>query len=396
MRLFFIVIFAICSLNAATQTLQQIKELWNLNNLETAKNAIDQLVLTDNQNIEALLLKANIYESIAADIAYKDLVADARKTSLTSIQNAINVDVTKITELLKESNFLIIKQIKEGYTNDGVAFFNAGIEKKNKNDFVTALANFKKALTAAKLLNDNNWGGTAIDTALLYQITLSAINADKEQDAYINAIIIANNGLKNYDKVISFEYVYEWLVQYCRQNNFEDALIKYTSIANALYPNSIYYTLNLIKWYSSNNNWQKALEMYKSLNLLDIKNEPITTGYLNLKFNQLYTNLSLNINKAGFEIELNKYSMLFKNANIILLLGKFYTNEAKLINVQPNKSLNSKIVKAYTKANYFFKKIINLKNIEIRIFNTAVKLYADNLFALKQGSKAKEVLNLTR
>lgn len=396
MRLFFIVIFAICSLNAATQTLQQIKELWNLNNLETAKNSIDQFVLTDNQNIEALLLKANIYESIAADIAYKDLVADARKTSLTSIQNAINVDVTKITELLKESNFLIIKQIKEGYTNDGVAFFNAGIEKKNKNDFVTALANFKKALTAAKLLNDNNWGGTAIDTALLYQITLSAINADKEQDAYINAIIIANNGLKNYDKVISFEYVYEWLVQYCRQNNFEDALIKYTSIANALYPNSIYYTLNLIKWYSSNNNWQKALEMYKSLNLLDIKNEPITTGYLNLKFNQLYTNLSLNINKAGFEIELNKYSMLFKNANIILLLGKFYTNEAKLINVQPNKSLNSKIVKAYTKANYFFKKIINLKNIEIRIFNTAVKLYADNLFALKQGSKAKEVLNLTR
>ena len=388
----FIWVLLIVKVNA--QNLKEIDSLWRTDDLEKAKNAIDLLLTIDAENIQAWLLKATIYQSIADNVALKDVVADPKKHIFESIQNAVNVDIIKTTEYLKQSNFAIIQQLKQGYTNDGVAFFNAGIDKKDKNDFVQACLQFKKALAVSKFQYQNNWGGSEVDSLLIFKLISAAINADRQQDAYIYASLIANKNIKNYTQYGSFEYVYQWLVAYCKTQQYEDALLKYSAIAIVLYPTSNYYTLNLIKWYSSISNWPKVLDLYNTINLKNIDNELITLNYLQLKFTLIYDSQINTANTVVLKKELETFSKLFGNTTIYLLQGKLYTNEANKLKFTLKRAEQIKMLQFYEMANVYFKKVISSKNYVPANYNEAIKLYAENLGTLKQGNRVKEILKL--
>jgi hypothetical protein len=374
------------------QTLAAIRDLWVANDLSAAKNDIDKLERETTLSVELLLLKANIYASISEDAMYKELVADAKTVCYKAIQSAVSVDFTKTNLYLKENNYEIVNRIKQGFVEEGIAYYNAGIDRKDTKDFTSALIQFKKAAAVVKLQIDNSWVPNVLDTNLIYYLCTSAINADKQQDAYINCKIIADNKINSLVGVKNIQSIYKWLVYYSRVNDFEEPLLKYTAIANSLFQSDTYYQLNIIEWYKLKKDWQNAILNYNKINLLNIDNKLITKDYLHLKCSLFFQNLLPQITNEAFEKELLGFASFFNDPAINIVLGKFYTNLA--FNNSKKKSANyrSQTVKVLDKANSIFNEVLNNKKTSGVIFDETKQLLANNLFLVKQKQRAREVL----
>jgi hypothetical protein len=206
------------SVQAAGQDLAAAKQLWAEKRIVAAREAIDNY-LQENGNDDAngWLLKAAIYFAISSDLQLKSLVADGRMEAFTAIKKAVSLDGGLASGPAAKEIFTILPAIYQGYTTDGVAFYNAAVERQATVDYGHALSHFKKAMQVSDFYSTQGWKLLIApsDSVLLYNAAQAAIHAGNEDEAILYCRKLADRKIYQagaYSRQ-DFESIYQWLVK---------------------------------------------------------------------------------------------------------------------------------------------------------------------------------------
>jgi hypothetical protein len=348
--LFFIAFVKAQHLNLPRQLLQQ-------KDFARAQEAIDSFVQLHDGDAEGWLLKATIYTAISKDAAAKELVADARLEAFMALQKAMQINGTGTNEQLKNEQYNLPFDLYNGYTNQGVAYFNAGAERNDKASYAEALNNFKKASLVGNYITTNQWGLSAIDSNNLYYCAKAAINAGKEDDAALFAKKIADAGITQSLANKGFESIYQWLVYNYKQRQDGDNLLKYATLGTKQFPVSVYFNLIYIDWLRQQKDYSNMFALYQEVFKIQPNNSKYKLAYYNDVFNYLYQSGGPVSNQIKYEKVLSAGLPQYFKANPAsaegrLLLGKFYINLANDVAKQSlaNPAANAKVLNGYKTA----------------------------------------------
>jgi hypothetical protein len=334
----FLLILLITGIGTYSQDLATAKKLWEEKRVVASKEAIDQY-LDDSgaEDEEAWLLKAAIYSAICTDQQLKYLVADGRMEVFSAIKKAAALNPKWVTEQLTAGKFELLQVIYKGCTSDGVAFFNAGVERKSVPDYAAALDFFKKAMTVRDFALSQNWKPPfqPNDSILLYNTAQAAINAQKEDDAVLYGRKLADKGIYSagvYSKA-DFENIYQWLVNYYNIKKDGSNLQLYAAKGVKIYPGNLYFATISINNYRETGNYGQMLMLYESA----IRRFPVNNELLYSYCSDLFTYIYA-VSKS-VKPKLNQSAKLERSlaalakaepdsARAFLLLGKHYYNMA--------------------------------------------------------------------
>jgi hypothetical protein len=324
--LFFIAFVKAQDLSRAMQLLQQ-------KDFARAQEAIDSFVQLNDAHAEGWLLKATIYNAISKDAAAKELVADARQEAFMALQKAMQLNNTGTNEQVKKEQYNLPFDLYKGYTNHGVAYFNAGAERNDKASFAEALNNFKKAGLVGNYITTNGWGLSVIDTNNLYYCAKAAINAGKEDDAALFAKKIADYGITQSHASKGFESIYQWLVYNYKQKQEGENLLKYTTLGTKQFPASVYFNLIYIDWLRQQKDYSSMFVLYQDVFKKQPNNSKYQLAYYNDLFNYLYQSNEPVSDQIKYEKVLSAGLLQYLKTNPAsvegrLLLGKLYINQA--------------------------------------------------------------------
>jgi len=375
------------------QNLDSARYFWQRNELG---RALDLILEDTTATTEAWLLKAKIYQSISVDAKYKDLVADPKKEAFEALKTAY---ASFSTSLEIDS---ISYKIYEGYTNEGVAFFNAGTEKQDKTDYARALKSFKKAAEVWDFIYQNKWGNLIDSTNLLY-LAKAAMYGNDEPEAFYYSKKIADEGIAG----VGYEPVYQWLLYYYRQKGDSSALVVYSFKFDKAYPKSNFATINFIDYCRDNGDLTNMLYLYQKLASKGMLTQKYEYAYITDLYSYLYSVQQTNSftveeikhlkQVLGFALKeyLNKFKTDF---NAKLLYGKYYINQAVDLQSEMRYIKNAKqyalheagIIVFLKKSNVYLQNIADRspkadKNLKIE----AVKLLIGNFIALKQVNQVR-------
>jgi hypothetical protein len=356
------------------QDLPAIQQLYVGKEYARAKESIDNFILSNDANTMAWLLKANIYNAIDKDAATASLVADAKQDAFDALKKAVQLDITAVNTQFKSGNLNVVYDIYNGYTSMGLNYFNAGVERNDKNSYKEALNNFKKAGQASSYIFNNGWGLFAIDTLSLYYTSKSAINTDKEEDAVFYCKKIIDNNITKITAINSVEGIYQWLVYYYKGRHDETNFIKYTQLAAKAFPKSSYFTLCYIDWYRSTRDYPNLLAQYQQLFNNGQTAQKYKLAYYTDIFNYLYqanANATAINNRQQYQaILVNGLSQYVKlnssDTSGKLLLAKFYINQA---NEYPKNKLDF-----FKKSNKYLLQLVN-KNTNTEALQLLIENY---------------------
>jgi hypothetical protein len=315
------------------QDLSRTRQLLLQQDFARAQEAIDSFVLLNDAHAEGWLLKATIYNAISKDAAAKELVADARQEAFMALQKAMQLNNTITNEQVTKEQYNLPFDLYKGYTNQGVAYFNAGAERNDKASFAEALNNFKKAGLVGNYINTNGWGLSAIDTNNLYYCAKAAINAGKEDDAALFAKKIADAGITQSLSNKGFEPIYQWLVYNYKQKQDGENLLKYATLGTKQFPASVYFNLINIDWLRQQKDYSNMFVLYQDVFKKQPNNSKYQLAYYNDVFNYLYQSAEPVSDWVTYEKVLSAGLPQYLKTNPAsaegrLLLGKFYINQA--------------------------------------------------------------------
>lgn len=315
------------------QDLSRAKLFLQQKDYARAKETVDSLLSVNGANAATWLLKADIYNAINKDANARNLVADAGQEAFIALQKAMQLDAGEVNTQLKGRDFDLPFDLYNNFTNAGLTFFNAGVERNDKASYLQALSNFKQAGLVSRYIYANGWGLAALDTLNLYYAAKAAINTDKEEDAVLNCKKIADASITETAAQTDFETIYQWLVYYYKTRQDEQNFYKYADAGMKAFPNSSYFTLSYIDWYRQRKDYTNLLAQYKILFAKDDANFKYELYYFNDIFNYLYQSKLAIDNRAAYESQLSKGLLQYiklnpANADARLLLAKLYTNQA--------------------------------------------------------------------
>jgi hypothetical protein len=330
----FIIGFLFFTTFVKAQDLSRPKQLLQQKDFARAQEAIDSFVQLNDAHAEGWLLKATIYNAISKDAAAKELVADARQEAFMALQKAMQINSAGTTEQVKKEQYNLPFDLYKGYTNQGVAYFNAGAERNDKTSYAEALNNFKKAGLVGNYINTNGWGLSAIDTNNLYYCAKAAINAGKEEDAALFAKKIADAGIVKNLASKGFEPIYQWLAYNYKQKQDGENLLKYATLGTKQFPASVYFNLIYIDWLRQQKDYSNMFALYQDVfKKLPNNNGKYQLAYYNDVFNYLYQSGEPVSDQIKYEKVLSTGLLQYIKANPAsaegrLLLGKLYINQA--------------------------------------------------------------------
>lgn len=299
-----------------------------------AKDAIDSYLQINPDDASTLLLKASIYNQLGKDADARYLVADARYDAFQALQRAVLLNKILVEDSFNR-NYGLPLDLYNGFTNDGINYFNAGMERNDKTVFNQAVNLFKKAGQISHFIYSNGWGLTLVDTINLYFTAKAAINAGNEAVALEYSKKIADAGIVSTQNKYGFESIYQWLVYNYKQKKEADNFKKYTEIALLKFPESVYFNLINIDWLRMQRNYSEMFNSYKQV----INNHPgnfrLQLAYYNDIFNYLYKSKEQVTDRFRFENELEKglnqfLKKVISSTEARLLLAKNYINQANL------------------------------------------------------------------
>ncbi|MEI9958652.1 MAG: hypothetical protein WDM90_20615 [Ferruginibacter sp.] len=352
-----------------------------------AKESIDSFVLGNTSNAEGWLLKAKIYNEISKHPEVADLVVDAKSDAFKALQKALQLNKAYVEQQLKPGGYNLPFDLYNGYTEEGLTYFNAGVEQNNKASFADALVRFKKAGAAGKLINENGWGLTAIDTNNLYYSAKAGINADKEDDAFLYSKKIADAAITKSTLVKDMNDVYQWLAFYFKQRKDEGQLLKYAALEMKYFPISGYGNMLLIDWWREKKAYTNLFAAYEQFLQRHISSK-YQWAYLNDLFNYLYSNTNKVTDAASYKTKLNNSLTNFiknnpANVQARLLMGKFYINQANDVAKESalRSTTNAKVLNGYTTAqrNLLLKSVGYLKEIADKFSTIDAVVYKEAL-----------------
>jgi hypothetical protein len=306
----------IVTISGYSQDLATAKRLWEEKRLVACREAIDTyLEESGADDAEGWLLKATVYSAISTDPQLKYLVADGRMDAFSAVKKAAGLNQKWVTAQFAASKFELLKVIERGCTSDGVAFFNAGAERKSVTDYTEALNFFKKASSIRYFALSQGWKPVFLpsDTVLWYNITQSAINAQREDDAVLYARKLADKDIYSagsYSKT-DFENIYQWLVNYYHIKNDGLNLQSYAAKGAKIYPQTLYFTTISINNYRQMGNYGQLIMAYETgINRFSQNNDLIYSYCIDL-LTYVYTVL-----KAG-KVKLKQSARLERSLGLL-------------------------------------------------------------------------------
>lgn len=391
------------------QNLSTARAFFEEKDFARAKELVDSFVLINENNAEGWLLKANIYTAISKGAALKYLVADAGMEAFEALKKAKQLNSDFVTDQLKPTHYNLPFDLYNGYTNEGLAYFNAGAERNDKGSYSEALNKFKNAGLVSNYIYNNGWGLSAIDTSNIFYSAKAAINAGKETEALYFAKKIADAGITKSAASKGFESIYQWLVYYYKQQKDAENFNKYAAIAMQTFPSSVYFNLIMIDWLRQQNDYPKLFDAYTTL-LKKQYDKKYQFAYLNDVYNYLYQSKVEITDKVFYESVLRNELIQFLKSNISsiearLLMGKFYINKANDVGKEMmlRSTTDAKVMNGYKKAqrnfllksNLYLKEIVNkFSKINRVVYKEALELLISNyiFLGMKQEVRKYQVL----
>jgi hypothetical protein len=363
-----------------------------------AKQGIDNLIASTDTSVQYYLLQAHVYNAIANNPSARYLMADGRQVAFNALQQACSLNTTYARYLLAIEKFNLPNEIYKSYIDEGVLLYNAGAERNDKESYITALHNFKKATAINSLMQQYGWGGLVFDTTAIYYIAKSAISAENEIDAVINCKKIADNNIRAFNNFYSLESLYQWLVYYYKSKHEVELFKLYNDKAMRLFPSSVYFKLIAIDRHRQAKDYGKILMLYAELFGLQPDNAAYRLAYYNDVYNYIYSGSMPSQDRFKYENNLinglKKYN-LGSNAGK-LLLAKTYINQAQdiLQSNQPTKANTKKYRQLLLNSNIYLKQIKNGIGKEGVYYKEALELLITNLSMLGQKSQTRQYQNM--
>lgn len=217
------------------QSIEDIEKNLGTGALDKAKEAVDAFLAKEkNQNkVDGWWYKGVVYNEIAKSDKYKSLAPDGRMEAFNAFKKYYELDPKAVRATLEQHVRLF-----DIYNQ----YFSMGVEGFNSSKFDDAYVNFKNAFgveeyIASKGWEYNNFKFSAFDTALIQNIAISALKANKDDDAATYYRMIADQ------KIVGDDYlgVYDWLVKYYEKKGDNANKEKYFQLAKQLYPNIAWY-----------------------------------------------------------------------------------------------------------------------------------------------------------
>ncbi len=402
-RYIFLLLLIIAGITGYSQDLATAKRLWAEKRMVASKEAIDAyLEEAGAEDAEGWLLKATIYSAISTDPQLKYLVADGRMDAFSAIKKAAALNQQWVTGQLSASKFELLQVIYKGCTSDGVAFFNAGAERKSVPDYAVALDLFKKAISVRDFTLSQGWKPVfqPNDTVLLYNTTQAAINAQREDDAVLYGRKLADKGISaagNYSKA-DFENIYQWLVNYYNSKKDVLNLQNYAAKGVKIYPKSLYFTTISINNYREMGNYAQMILAYEA----GIKRFPQNTDLIYSYCSDLFTYMH-GLLKPG-KLKLNQSAKLERSltsltkaqpdsAGAFLLLGKHFYNMA--VDIQKTAAGSKKVIPLLRKSINQLKLFVAKSNPDGGTsYNEGLVLLVNALNAVGDKGEAKRYFQL--
>ena len=353
------------------QNLSTAKTFFEQKDFARAKESVDSFVLINDTDAEVWLLKANIYNAIIKDAELKYLAADGRMEAFEALKKAKQLNSDFVTHQLKPTHYNLPFDLYNGYTNEGLAYFNAGAERNDKGSYSEALNKFKNAGLVSSYIYSNGWGLSAFDTNNIFYSTKAGINAGKETEALYFAKKIVDAGITKSAASKGFESIYQWLVYYYKHQKDGENFNKYAAIAMQKFPAAVYFNLIMIDWLRQQGDYTNLFVAYAAL----LKKQPDSKfqfAYLNDVFNYLYQSKADIKDKALYERILKNRLLQYLKTNTAsvdgrLLLGKFYINKANDLGKEMmlRSTTDAKVLNGYKMAqrNFLLQSNVYLKEI---------------------------------
>lgn len=359
----FLLAVFLCPLVSRAQTLADIQQMVAANNWMAAKEAIDnQLVSNTEGSAAAWLLKARIYYTIAINPEFSGLLVDGVGDAFTAIKIADNSDNKFITSELRKENFGLLTNIYQQFNREGIAFYNAAVERADQTRYRQSLDHFKKAVQVRAFTASRGWVLPVSDTLLWYNTTQAAIYAGAEDDAVLFAKKLVDASIfqsKEHSKN-DFIPIYQWLLQYYRQKQDGKALKQYSvSALRFFYKNRWFITIALTahKQYGSP---VELLRLYDSILAQYGPDEAIMYGYITETSN--YINAQYKAGKqvakewtTRQEYNLDQYNAYYPEMGKgWRLAGQYYYNKAVRLQQQkaPAATIKPTLLKAVVRLQF--------------------------------------------
>lgn len=377
----------------------RIMELLAKKELARAKEAVDSAAIT-HPSAAVFLLKATVYHAVSTDAAAKNITIDARWEAFQALQKALLSDKEYINSLLEPTNYKIAYDLYDGYTLEGIQYYNAGAERDDKINFTNALSDFKKAAAISQFIYSSKWGKSEVDTLNLYYLSKSAINIEKEEDAvFYSKKIVDNNfihpALKNF-----YEIIYQWLVYYYKSRKEAAPFAKYLALAKEQFPLSAYFRLAEMDWLREQRQYPELFKKYKEMLLAEPANSNYRLAYYRDQFMYVWgagqENKLVNVKAliSGLQQLTAGSNQSLVALNAKLLLAKIYINQAQDVTreLMMRSTTDPKISATYKMryrnslllSNKYLKQIAAVKSPQTQsISREAAQLLANNSVALK-------------
>jgi tetratricopeptide (TPR) repeat protein len=358
------------SLGLAAQSVDKAKGFLKSNELDKAKDAIDQ-TLTNPRNQksgEAWYYKAKIYSALAGSDQFKTLVPDARAEAFEAVKKAVELDKNASTILLTVDNFKPVYDLYGGY-------FDVGANQYNAEKYEDALGNFKRAGAVGEYIFNSGWGLSKLDTVLTYYTALAAMNAKKDDEAVAGFQKLADAKVSGKPEYVTS---YRYLAKYYLDKKDEANMEKYVKMGKELYPKDEYLPLVEFDFLRAKGDKKAIYAKYEEL-LHDNPTYELALDYANELFAETHT-VEAKDRPADFAQRCEKIEGLYKKALELnpdgteahLNLGKHYFNQALILDDEASKikgvkpedvkrkaDINSDVVTLSDKAIPHFEEVFN-------------------------------------
>ena len=217
------------------QSTEDIEKHLSAGALDKAKEAVDAFLAKEKNATkpDGWWFKGVVYNEIAKSDKFKTLVPDGRMEAFNAFKKYYELDPKSVRGTLEQHVRLF-----DIYNQ----YFDMGVKSFNDSKFDDAYNNFKNAHSvelyiAGKGWEYNNFKFPTFDTTLIQNIALSALKANKDEDAAVYYQKIADQKVVGED----FIGVYDWLVKYYEKKGDAANKEKYFQLAKQLYPNIAWY-----------------------------------------------------------------------------------------------------------------------------------------------------------
>lgn len=324
------------TLGLSAQNLNKVKDQLKDNQLDKAKEGIDELLTSpkNQKKAEVWYLKAKVYGAIATSDQYKSLVPDGRVDAFEAIKKAQEIDKTETTTLLTVDSYKPIYDVYGSY-------FDMAANQYNAEKYEDALVNFKKSGEVGDYIFAQGWGLYQLDTTLVYYSALSAMNAKKDAEAVALFEKMANAKVASKAEYVT---IYRYLAKYYLDKKDIPQMQKYVALGHELYPQDDYLPLVEFDYLRSQGDKKAIYAKYEELIAANPENYDMILDYANELFNETHVSDAKD-RPADYKERCAKIEVLYKQALALkpdaleanLNLAKHYFNQALFIEEDADK-----------------------------------------------------------